>query len=152
MQLGDIFESDSVPVVGREVKFHVLKSPPGEPQRQALAEAVFWFVDEPTRHESARFADEYLRNDPLYKKHGIIPEDRRTDEECYAFLIRALRDKDDPTRAFCPPNEYAAFRKALIAPVVAYLMSEYKKYVADEYPELATPEQVEELVDQALGK
>lgn len=151
MQLGQILEEAAVPVVGREVTFHVIDTKDGV-QRQARAEAVLHFVDEPMRHEADRHADEWLRNDPLYKKHGIVPETKRREEEYYTFLIRALRDKDDPTKPFCSIGDYPKFRKALVSRVVTYLLSQYQAYVADEYPELASPEQTEGLVEQALGK
>lgn len=152
MQLGDILDggAEFYPV-GRPVTFHVLRQPLGGLQDKARVEAVLYFVDEPARHEADAHADKVLRADPLYRDTGI-PSQKRTEEEYYTFLVRALRNKDNPAEPFCPLADYPKFRKSLVSDVVSYLLREYKRYVADEYPELATPEQVAEVVEEALGK
>lgn len=152
MQLGSILESGEFHKVGREVTFHILRTSPEGHQDKARVEAVFHFVDEALRHEADRHAEEWLRNDPLYKKTGIVPADKRREEEFYTFLARALRDKDDPTQPFCPLSDYHKLRKALVSDVVTYLLRAYKQYVRDEYPETITEEQTGELVEEALGK
>lgn len=151
MQLGEILASASVPVVGRSVRFHVLKRNPDGTQSQALADATLLFVDESARHEADRFAEQFLRDSPLYKS-GFPPADKRRDEEIYSFLMRSLRDSCDKARPFCMPSDYETFRRALVAPVVQYLMNEYNQYLREEYPEILTPEQGEQLIGEALGK
>lgn len=160
MQLGDILDggAEFYPV-GREVEFHVLKHSlealgeerAGERQHKARVKATLRFVDEQLRHEGDAQADKVLRADPLYRESGIPPQ-KRTEEEFYCFLIRALRNSDNPAEPFCDLKDYAKFRRALVSEVVSYLLREYRRYVADEYPELATPEQVAEVVEEALGK
>ncbi len=170
MQLGDILDGGAeFHPVGREVEFHVLKNTyehvsdekiaedrvvpgvVGERQHKARVKATLRFVDEQLRHEGDRQADRFLRESPLYQD-GVIPPQKRTEEEFYCFLIRALRNSDNPAEPFCELKDYARFRRALVSEVVSYLLREYKRYVADEYPELATPEQVAEVVEEALGK
>ncbi|MFO0578699.1 MAG: hypothetical protein U1A78_32250 [Polyangia bacterium] len=152
MQLGSILEAGEFHPVGREVTFHILRTSPEGKQDKARVTAVLHFVDEALRHEADRHADEWLRADPLYKKTGIVPLEKRREEEFYAFLIRALRDKDDVTQPFCPLADYYKFRKALVSDVVSYLLRAYKAYVRDEYPETVTEQQAGELVEEALGK
>lgn len=163
MQLGNILDggAEFYPV-GREVEFHVLKSVletrgedlAGERQYKTAecVKATFRFVDEQLRHEADSHADEVLRANPLYRKTGIIPADKRREEEFYAFLLRALRNVDDPTEPFCPLKDYHLFRRALVADVVTYLLREYKAYVRDEYPEILTADQAAEIVEEAAGK
>lgn len=153
MQLGSILDGGvEFHAVGREVKFHILRQPIGGRQDKGLAEAVLYFVDEQSRHEADRHADEALREDPLYKKHGLIPADKRREEEYYAFLVRALRNKDNPAEPFCPLQDYQKFRRAVVSDVVTHLLREYKRFVRDEYPEILTAEQAAEIAEEAAGK
>lgn len=152
MQLGSILESGEFHPVGREVTFHVLRTSPEGKQDKARVTAILNFVDEALRHEADKHAEEWLKADPLYKRTGIVPADKRREEEFYAFLARALRDKDDPTQPFCPLADYFKFRKALVSDVVTYLLRAYKEYVRDEYPETISEAQAGELVEEALGK
>jgi len=148
MQLGNILTTASQPVVGRLISFQVLVSPPGQPQKSAKAEAMFAFVDEDARHESKRLARMYLEG--KYKNRPI-PDDELVEEEYYWFLMAALRDKEDPTRAFCPNEDYPKFRQALILRPIRRLLMAYDAFVDDEYPELATEEQRTALAGEASG-
>ncbi len=146
MQLGNILAGASQPIIYRSVKFRVLVSGPGLQQKSATAEAVLCFVDEEARHEADRQALLYLRG--KYAEQPIPPEELE-DEQYYRFLSAALRDKDNPVAAFCPVEDLCKLRSALIAKQISWLLKEYRRFVQDEYPELASPEQQQALVDQA---
>lgn len=150
MQLGSILSSAREPLVCKPVKFQVLAEDERQLPVKATAEAVLAFVSEEAREESRRYACEYLEQHDY--KGKPIPADALEQEEARFFLLMALRDKDDPSRLFCPRAEYARLRRALIARQVTWLIETYQQFVLDEYPELATPEQQKELDDQAQGK
>lgn len=151
MQLGNILTTATNPVVCKPVKFKVLGRDPEGKQVQAQAEAVWAFVSEDDRQEAKRLALAGLRERPEYRRGDAIPVDVLTDEECYRILMVALRDKDDPSRQFCPNAEYAKFRSAILLDQVNWLLRSYREFVADEYPELVTVEQHEGLTEEARG-
>jgi len=151
MQLGNILSTATQPVVAKPVRFRVLVSPPGEPQRHAVAEAVLAFVDEDARHESKRLAVLGLKSKEPYRSGTPIPEDELIEEEFYRFLMVALRDKDDPAQQFCPNSDYPRFRQALILRQVRWLLGQYDAFVNEEYPELLTKDQQEALLQEAQG-
>lgn len=140
MQLGNILSTARDPVVCKPVSFWVLGEQDGK-QVRAKAEAVLAFVNESARAEALRMAAASI-------KPGVEP----AAEEAYWFLLAALRDRDDPSRQFCPNAEIGTFRSALILDQVVWLKREYAIFVRDEYPELATAEQQSGLIEQATGE
>lgn len=149
MQLGNILAGATQPVVCKPVAFHVLGVGVDGKQVKVKAEAVFRFVDEAEREDLRRKSRAYLE-DKDYKGQSV-PADAAREEYLRYFLMSALRDKDDPARAFCPEGEYSRFRAALIREQVLWLHSAYDQFVSDEYPELLTEEQQKDLSKQAAG-
>lgn len=152
MQLGNILSTAAEPVVGRVVEFRVLGTDQSGRQVSARAEALLTFVDEERREETKRFAREYLEAHDFKGSERGVPFDVLSDEEIRCFIFAALRDKEMPDRQFCPNTDYGRFRRALIVEQVRWLKLQYDKFVEDEYPELATKKQQEELLEQAVGK
>ena len=148
MQLGNILETAADPVALRIVRFPVLGTDKSGNQTSAMAEAALAFVDEAKREEYKQYARDYLdanRTTPA-------PIDVLGDEIDRWFLMAALRDKDKPACQFCLNENYEQFRSAITRETAAYLMKQHDMFVTDEYPEMTTDEQREELTDQAVGK
>ncbi len=150
MQLGNILRTATDPVVARPITFRVLGTDSAGKQTSAQAEAVLAFVPESLREEHKQRAREYLENGDYKGKQ--IPIDVLIEEEYRWFVLAVLRDKDDPSRPFCPASEYPTFRSAIIMEQVAWLREQYRAFVKDEYPELATKEQQDALVGAAAGE
>lgn len=148
MQLGNILSTASDPVVGKPVKFRVLGEKDGR-QVSAQAEAVLAFVDEDKRQEHKRLAREWLESHDY--KGKSVPMDVLVEEEYLWFVLAALKNKDDPSQQFCLNKDYATFRRAVVMEQVVWLKSRYDAFLRDEYPELATPQQQEDLLNQAAG-
>lgn len=145
MKLGNILSTAAEPVATKEIKFRVLVSGPGVAQKTAQARAVWAFVDEAARLESVRKARAALEGKPH--------EESDLDEErTYWFLLAALRDADDPVSQFCPDSDIQKFKSAILLPQIHRLTAEYRKFIADEYPELASPAQQAQLREQAAGE
>src|SRR5688572_13986483 len=100
MQLSGFLSGATTEVKGKPVAFKVLGTDPEGHQTQAQAEAVFALVPEGERTEYVHHAKQWL--DAHGYKGKEIPPDVLVDEQCKWFLMAALRDKDDPTRQFCP--------------------------------------------------
>lgn len=141
MQLGNILSTATEPVVCKAVKFRVLGEDQQGRQVSTEAEAVLVFVSETARIEAEALA-----------AHSLGPGGTLGQEKVYWFLMAALRDKDNPARRFCLNAEIDKFRSALIAEQVIWIKGQYDRFVQDEYPELATAEQQDELAEQALEK
>lgn len=150
MQLGNILAGAAESVRSAPVKFRVLGDSPEGGQVSAQAEAVMVFVSEDAREKYRQKAREWL--DSHDYKGKPIPPVVLDEEESRWFLMAALRDKDDPSRAFCPEAQYELFRKALIAQQVTYLYGLYRDFVKAEYPEIATDEQKAALLGAAAGE
>lgn len=140
MQLGNILSTAKDPVVCKPVSFWVLGEQDGK-QVRAKAEAVLAFVSEAARAEARHFA-----------AASLGPGADLVVEEIYRFLMVALRDKDDPSRQFCPNGDIGIFRSAIIMDQVLWLRRQYDAFVRDEYPELMTPKQQTGLAEQAAGE
>lgn len=143
MQLGNILATAQTPIVYRVIDFHVLGMTPDGKQSKVKAQAALGFVSEAERLESKRLAAQH-------RKAG----DDLAEEEYYWFLLAALRDAEDPTRAFCAADAQgiAMFRASLVLDQVRWFLRQYDKFVLDEYPEMATPEQQKTLIEEAKGK
>lgn len=149
MQLGNILAGATESVRSAPVKFRVLGDSPEGGQVSAQAEAIMVFVSEDAREKYRQKAREWLESHDY--KGKPVPAIVLDEEENRWFLMAALRDKDDPSRAFCPEAQYELFRKALIAQQMTYLFRLYHEFIKAEYPELATDEQKEALLNEAAG-
>lgn len=150
MQLGEILAGVTESVKSEPVKFRVLGEGPEGEQVSAQAEAVMVFVDEDKREKFRLKARAWLEAHDY--KGKPVPSIVLDEEESRWFLMAALRDKSDPSKAFCPEAQYELFRKALIAQQVSYLYGLYREFIKNEYPELASDEQKRELVEAAAGE
>jgi hypothetical protein len=106
--------------------------------------AVLAFVDEKRRDEAMDAAETAIRR--VYSD-GNAPAEKRSNEIAYQVLVRALRDADDPRVQFAESVEQ--LRSALVQRVATHLYGEYLDFVDDEFPEVITPEQFADLVEQA---
>lgn len=140
MNLGSILQNPSEPVVSRVVEFHVLTMTPDGTQGRAKARAALVFVSEAQRQDALRDAAANL------PRGGNLE-----DEENYWVLMAALRDADNPVMPFVPGNDVKMLKSALIIHQVRWLIREYKRFVDDEYPELITIDQKQDLEEQARG-
>lgn len=141
MQLGNILSTATDPVVCKPVKFRVLGADSTGKPVSAQAEAVLTFVSEAARLEADALAGQ-----------SLPPGGTLGQEKTYWFLMAALRNKANPAQQFCPNAEIDKFRAALIGEQVIWLKGQYDRFVSDEYPELASAEQQDELLGQALGE
>lgn len=157
MTLGDILESgEGVAIVGRPVEFWVAQK-----AKRFLVKGLLHPVSEAARQEAKRTALAWLRQQPEYKKRkdetGVsydpeIPLLVVREEAQYRFLQQALRNPDDPTVLLIPNSHFAEFRDGVVVEQVNWLDREYNQLIRDEYPEIATEEQREDLEQQAAGK
>ena len=106
--------------------------------------AVFAFVDERQRQEALRDAAKALAKD--YGSEPVPPS-RRTDEESYHLLNRALRDADDPRSPFAESVE--ELKQALVFEATREVMSEYDRFCVEEFPPEVSEEEFKELVAEA---
>lgn len=150
MQLGQILSGATESVRSSPVKFRVLGESPEGLQVSAEAEAVMVFVSEDAREKYRQKARAWLESHDY--KDKPIPALVLDEEESRWFLLAALRDKSDASRAFCPEGQYELFRKALIAQQVSHLYGLYREFVKAEYPELASEEQKHGLIEAAAGE
>jgi len=102
---------------------------------------------EDARCEADRAARDYLQ--AKYADRPLLPGEL-DDEQNLRFLMAALRDKDNPVAAFCPVADVDKLRSALIAKQISWLFRQYKRFVANEYREVLSNEELAEL-DKEMG-
>lgn len=159
MQLGSILDGDGdEPTVGRPVEFRILKTT-AKGKRRYRVKAVLYPVSEAERQQSQREALNYLRTapgSPYRQKEDQplpeIPDMVLREERSYRFLAAALYTAEDSRVKLVGAEDYEAFRQGVVLEQVQWLNGEYDDMIANEYPELITKEQREQLVRQAAGK
>ena len=160
MTLGDILSSSvGVPiVVGKVVEFHVSRLEDGvrnhSRPRRCLSSRLSW-----SRNRSApkpRRICAKDRNGPR-KRPDLCLKTSHTRrgfsaERQYKFLAFVLRDHEHPIRRFVENDQYEQFKQAIIPQQIGWLSREYFALVEQEYPEIMTKEDVEDLNKEAEGK
>ena len=58
------------------------------------------------------------------------------DEVILQFLCLAMRDPEDPRKAFVDSDNIAVFRDAIVGEQVTYLVREYETMIRSEFPQL----------------
>lgn len=159
MQLGSILDSDGdEPTMGRPVEFRILKTT-AKGKRRYRVKAILYPVSEADRQQSQREALTYLRTapgSPYRQKEDQplpeIPESVLREERSYRFLATALHTTEDSRVKLVGAEDYETFRQGVVLEQVLWLNREYDDMIAQEYPEVLTKEQREQLVRQAAGK
>lgn len=160
MTLGDILSSSvGVPIVGKVVEFHVSRLEDGiRKSFKAKARLVVASVLE--QEQISAETEAYLRKKPEWaeKKTSAlsvrppIPDEVFQAERQYKFLAFVLRDHENPIRRFVENDQYEQFKQAIIPQQIGWLSREYFALVEQEYPEIMTKEDVEDLQTEAEGK
>lgn len=147
MQLGSILSNDlGVPVVGRDVEFHLLRPKGIEgKQTRVRVKATLLFVPEHDRRQAKRAAAEAIAREYGDK---AVPEDERRNEEQIHFLAQALHDSDNLSAKFVG-NSLDQFKAGLVPAVTNWLMLEYLDFIKSEYPECIDPEERRRLEAEA---
>jgi hypothetical protein len=151
MKLGDILtrsrRGDAMTAPTKPVTFKVLGRDADGVLTTAEAHVVLAFVDDQERAEALRAAEKALRAD---FPDGDAPPELLTEERTYQVLVRALRDEDDPRAPFA--ESVRQLRGALHHLEFSRLLKVYEQFVAEEFPEVVTPEQLDQLVDEASNQ
>lgn len=156
MQLGSILTaSPGEPCATCEVEFYLMRRT-GTGRQRHRVKAVLLPVSEADRAQAKRDAVSYLRTLPQYSdRDGMlppIPSDVVEQEALYKFLCAALHDADDPVVKFVGSADYSLFRDGVVMEQVIWLDGVYKKFIADEYPEIGAAAALPDLEEQAAKK
>lgn len=168
MQLGELLKtSPGVPCVVRRVKVQLLHVVAGL-EHKTEAEALLVPVNDVLSTAGEREARTYLERqdkDPTSPYRWTLAEDQQTEvpgapipqdvlqaEVNRRFLLRCLRDVDNPRQPFVREADYATFRKALVPRQVEWLLAEYTRFLDEEYPETPKRGQWEALHEEASGE
>ena len=160
MTLGDILSSSvGVPIVGKVVEFHVSRLEDGV-RKSFKAKALLVVASVLEQEQISAETEAYLRKRPEWseKKTGPlsvkppIPDEVFQAERQYKFLTFVLRDHEHPIRRFVENDQYEQFKQAIIPQQIGWLSREYFALVEQEYPEIMTKEDVEDLQTEAEGK
>lgn len=149
MQIDDFFSTASraVPAPTRTVKFRLLGRDPNSGERLvADATAELAFIDEETRLDALRLADQHIKA----KYNGEPPSGRRFDEDVFFLLACAMRDPEHLDRPFA--ETALRLRNGLTLPEALRLHDEYQRFVREEFPDSISPEEERELVEAAKKK
>ena len=167
MKLGNILShTPGIPIIEWPVEFHIMKmTGNGNDQKERIrVEAYLQPVSESDRLRSASEALHFLRtnpNSPFAKKVKElgdafeIPEDELSLEKGYRFLMYALYSKDENgslERLISSEIDYQLFRNGVIRKVIDFLFGKYSELIQQEYPETITPEEQQELEEEAEKK
>jgi hypothetical protein len=146
MRLGDFLNTSiegQLMAPTHPVSFKAIKRSKHGEEYIVEVKAVLAFVDEKRRDEAMDAAEAAIRR--LYPD-GNAPAERRSNELAYQVLLHALRDADDPRVQFAESVEQ--LRSVLVQRVATHLYGEYRDFVDEEFPEVITPEQFADLVEQ----
>lgn len=150
MRLGDFLSTTvegQVAAPVHPVTFKAIKRGKHGEEYVIEMKAALAFVDEKRRDEAMDAAEAAIRR--VYPD-GNAPVEKRSNEIAYQVLLRALRDADDPRVQFAESVEQ--LRSVLVQRVATHLYAEYQDFVDEEFPEVITPEQFADLVEQATKK
>lgn len=148
MQLGKIFsETQGEPLIGKEVEFRLIKTM-AEGQSIYKIKGVFHILTEEDRRRAITAAQDSLNAEYT---NQYPPQDIRMIEEKIWMMAYCIYDPEDQRRRLFP-NDVALFKKGITLPVLDYLVREYEKFVIDEYPEIVSADQFEDLASQAIKK
>lgn len=149
MKLGDILSGSGScrPAPTRLASFKVVGYDNAHGRVVADATARLTFVDERSRLDALAEV-----NADLAKTHKTEPATaaRRSDEEIFHVLFRALKDADDPRQPFA--ESVTALKNALVISVARELWEEYSAFVAEEFPPWIDEEEFKALVEEAKKK
>lgn len=160
MTLGDILSSSGgVPMVGKDVEFHVSRLEDGV-RRAYKAKAKIIVASVLEQEQITAETEAYLRKKPEWaeRKTGSIsvkpqiPDEVFQCERQYKFLAFVLRDRDHPIRRFVETDQYDQFKQAIIPQQIAWLSREYFSLVEQEYPEIMTRADLDDLIKEAEVK
>lgn len=146
MQLGD-FLKDAPEAPVEPVTFRILHKSDRGAQTTVEVRAVLAFVD---AYETTEARREAKRASALATKDGAAPPLDFEDEVFYHLLLRALRDPDDPRRAFVAGiNPLAQLKKAVTPNVAGALVRAYNAFVEREFPTTVSDREREALRAEA---
>ena len=148
MKLGEFLSAgNQQPAPVKPVKFRIIGKNLDGIQLISDAEAVLTFIDEHTRQEAIKDAQKECA--ALYGKEPI-PAERIDDQVTYHFLTKSLRTTEDYRVQFATnANE---LRRALTLRVAGDLMTAYREFVAEEFPDFIDQEEFDKLVKEAESK
>lgn len=164
MKLGNILsQNPGIPIIEWPVEFHIIKDTGGGQKERIRIEAYLQPVSESDRLRSASEALHFLRtnpNSPFFKKvkeepSFEIPEAELFLEQGHRFLMYALYSKDESgalERLITNEGDYQLFRAGCIRKVIDFLFVKYAELIKQEYPETITPEEQQELEEEAAKK
>ena len=149
MKLHDFLsnKSKSRPSPTRTVRFKVVGFDDRHERVVSDAVASLAFVDEAQRQEALQLANAELTK--AYKDDPI-PPDRRTDEESYHILQRALRDADDPRQPFA--EDVRELKNGIVFKTLLHLLKDYFEFVEEEFPAAVDDEGFKGLINEAKKK
>tara|TARA_R110000868_G_scaffold193723_2_gene438891 strand:+ start:94 stop:633 length:540 start_codon:yes stop_codon:yes gene_type:complete len=145
MNLRDLLNSPTAHhVSGRVVNLKVIGTNSAGDPVQVDATARFRFVDEQERSDVLAKADEEVT-----KRYAgrPVPGDRQIDERSYYMLHAALRDADNPRSAFAETP--LALKRSLVLEEAQRVYREMGLWLAEEFPESISEEDMAKLVDEA---
>ncbi len=147
MQLGDFLSTaGSVPPAPVEpVNFNVLHEDQGGERRKIPVNAILVCITEKVRQKCLREALAHLRKE---YPQGIPPA-RLEEEERYQILAEALRDADDPRKAF---SSVVQLRNALVSSETAEVWAAFTVFMDREFPPSISSEEFAQLVEDAKKK
>lgn len=144
MRLGNYLKgAGATAMTGRPVKFQIMsKDKSGNPVTRQV-EALILPLSEAERCKTIREAREYVDKSEASGPFEV---------ELVMHQIAAfLRDAECPRVRFATTDEIEALREGLTFAQVQWLMDEYRAHMADQYPELISREDMDEIKKEAEG-
>lgn len=137
-----------VPEQGRPISLRLRYRGPGGVPHTREVSAFMLPVSEPEELAARRAA----QAQPAVAPGGepVAPQLPEGLEYVVQFLSRSLRDPGNPAEHLCSdPRDLQALRDGLVGPQYTALLRAYRSMMADEYPEVVTEDDVEDMTKQA---
>lgn len=99
--------------------------------REETASVLLLPVSEARKPLARTYAQAYIESQ---RDLGTAPDPQ--DEVILQFLCLAMRDPEDPRKAFVDSDNIAVFRDAIVGEQVTYLVREYETMIRSEFPQL----------------
>ncbi len=150
MKLGEIFaQQQGDPIVGKEVEFRLIKTSP-EGQQAYKIKGIFHILTELDRREALERATEALKAE-YADKQNMPDQTTRVFEQKIWEMILCIYDPEDERKRLLD-RDAMLFKKGLTIPMLNHLIQQYEKFVTDEYPELVSDQEFNDMVAEAGKK